>query len=494
MATDRITRRGFVGAVGVTAGSAALLGAAGASAAVGANDKVRLGLIGAGSRGNQLLDTFLDRTTEVDVVAVADVDDQHAAETAEQDQEEARQRRRRPSRDYRAMLDDKDIDAVVIATPDHWHALPAIQAVLAGKDVYVEKPVGHNVAEGQAMIRAARKYEQDHGRRHPAAVVVALPEGRRGRPLGQARQGLLGPDLELREHQPGRHGPVPRHRRRRRTSTTTAGSAPRPTRPFNPNRFHLLFRWFFDYAGGMMSDWGVHLNDIVLWALDAKAPKTVSATGGIFTTDDDRDTPDTLQVVYEFPGCTLTYSMRKGNGLKFNGHDYGILFCGTDGSLLLDRAGYEIIPDKVVLPYGIKLVHGDRPLRKIDLEGREGQGGRRPARARPELPRLPVEPRAADLRHRDRPPLDQHLPPRQHRLQARPQARLGRRRPRRSRTTPRPTPCSPASRARATSCPRSERVGWRSDGAPMKPAAGPILRRVGLLIEMACLAGGRHPA
>jgi predicted dehydrogenase len=154
---------------------------------------------------------------------------------------------------------------------------------------------------------------------------------------------------------------------------------PAPRRPFNPNRFHLLFRWFFDYAGGMMSDWGVHLNDIVLWALNAKGPKSVYTTGGIFTSDDDRDTPDTMQVVYEFPECTLTYSMRKGNGLKLNGRDYGILFCGTDGSLILDRNGYEVIPDKVVLPYGIKLVHGDRPLRQIDLKpetvtkGNDGQ-------------------------------------------------------------------------------------------------------------------------
>ncbi len=142
----------------------------------------------------------------------------------------------------------------------------------------------------------------------------------------------------------------------------------------------MLFRWYFDYAGGMMSDWGVHLNDIVLWALDAKAPTSVTASGGVFTSDDDRDTPDTLQVIYDFPGCTLTYSMRKGNGLPLNGHNYGILFCGTDGSLFLNRGGYEIIPDKVVLPYGIKSVKGDRPLRKIDLQadkvkGEDGQPG-----------------------------------------------------------------------------------------------------------------------
>ena len=118
-----------------------------------------------------------------------------------------------------------------------------------------------------------------------------------------------------------------------------------------------------------MSDWGVHHNDIALWALDAKGPQAVTSTGGIVTTDDNRDTPDTLQVVYDFPGCTLTYSMRKGNGLEFNGHGYGILFCGTDGSLMLDRSGHEIIPDKVVLPYGIRLVQGARPIRKIGLSG-----------------------------------------------------------------------------------------------------------------------------
>jgi predicted dehydrogenase len=150
------------------------------------------------------------------------------------------------------------------------------------------------------------------------------------------------------------------------------GSA--PVRPFNPTRFHLLFRWYFDYAGGMMSDWGVHLNDIVVWALGSKGPKSVYTTGGIFTTDDDRDTPDTMQVVYEFPECTLTYSMRKGNGLKFNDHKYGILFCGTDGSLMLDREGYEVIPDKVELPYGIKLALGDRSIRKIDLAGSKMKG------------------------------------------------------------------------------------------------------------------------
>jgi len=359
-----VTRRSFGGAV-AAASTGAILAAPALARDGSAAERVRLGIIGAGSRGNQLLDSFLP-LKEVEVVAVADVDDHHAGETAERIKK-AKGNDPSVARDYRAMLDRKDLDGVIIATPDHWHALPAIHAVLAGKDVYVEKPVGHNVAEGQAMIKAARKTRrimavgtQQRSSSHFQKAVEIVRSGKLGKvfwvqtwnfenisPVGMGKY----PDSEPPAHVDYDRwlGPAPKH-------------------AFNPNRFHLLFRWFFDYAGGMMSDWGVHLNDIVLWALDSKGPQTVYASGGIRTTEDDRDTPDTLQVVYEFPACTLTYSMRKGNGLKFNRHDYGILFCGTDGSLILDRAGFEVIPDHVVLPYGIKLAHGGRTLRKINLK------------------------------------------------------------------------------------------------------------------------------
>ena len=361
MGTNQFSRREFAGVVG---GAAVLMGAP-AIGAIGANDKVRMAIIGAGSRGNQLLDSFLPQK-DVDLVAVCDVDDQQAGKTAERIEKHSG---KKPGtcRDYRGILDDKNVDAVIIATPDHWHAIPAIQAVMAGKDVYVEKPVGHNIAEGQAMIRAARKCNkimavgtQQRSSKNFQTAVEAVKSGKIGKvfwiqtwnfenisPIGMGRY----PDTDAPSY-----------------VDYDRWLGPAPARRFNLNRFHLLFRWWFDYAGGMMSDWGVHLNDIALWALDAKGPKTVSSTGGIFTTDDGRDTPDTLQVVYEFPGCTLTYSMRKGNGYKFNGHDYGILFCGTDGSLLLDRSGFEIIPDKVIEPYGIRLVHGTMPLRAIALQ------------------------------------------------------------------------------------------------------------------------------
>ena len=366
MADDRITRRGFVGTVGATAGAAAVLGATRpAPAAIGANDRIRLGIIGAGGRGKDLMNTFL-AAPEVDFVAVADVDDRHAAEAADK-VEGARKARPWTGRDYRELLDRKDVDAVVIATPDHWHAHPTIHACQAGKDVYCEKPVAHNVAEGQAMLKAARKYDkvvaigtQQRSATNFQQAVDIVKSGKIGKvfwvqtwnfenisPLG------MGPDPE---------GEAPSYVDYDRW----LGAAPK--RPFTVNRFHFLFRWYFDYAGGMMSDWGVHLNDIVLWALDAPGPKSVSASGGVLTTEDDRDTPDTLQVVYDFPGCVLTYSMRKGNGLPFNQHGYGILFCGTDGSLMLDRSGYEVIPDTIAEPYGIRLAKGPQTVRKIDLK------------------------------------------------------------------------------------------------------------------------------
>jgi predicted dehydrogenase len=364
MSADNMSRRGFVSTVGLTA-SAAALNAASSSRAVGPNDKIRLAMIGSGSRGNQLLGPFME-LPEFDFVAIADVDDKHAAETAER-VKQTRGHSVKTTRDYRTLLDSKEIDAVVIATPDHWHAIPAIHACQAGKDVYCEKPVGCSVAEGQAMIKAARKHQrvmavgtQQRSSENFQKAVETVRSGKLGKifwvqtwnyenisPVGMGRY----PD-----------GEAPAH------LDYDRWLGPAPKRAYNPNRSHLLFRWYFDYAGGMMSDWGVHLNDIALWALDQKGPQAVSAAGGIFTTDDDRDTPDTLQVVYDFPGCTLSYSMRKGNGYKFNGHEYGVLFCGTEGTLLLDRSGHEVVPDKVILPYGIKLVHGDRPVRQISLE------------------------------------------------------------------------------------------------------------------------------
>ena len=290
MSNDSITRRGFVGAVAATTAASTLTASARASASPAA-DKVRFAIIGAGSRGNQLLDVYLKRD-DCEFLYVIDVDDKHANDTAERIGK-AQGKKPETARDYRKALDDKNVDAVVIATPDHWHALPTIHACMAGKDVYCEKPLAHNVAEGQAMVKAARKFKrvvavgtQQRSSENFQKAVEAVRSGKLGKvfwvqtwnfenisPVGMGRYPDSNPPEGLDYDR--WLGPAPQH-------------------AYNPNRCHLLFRWFFDYAGGMMSDWGVHLNDIVLWALDQKGPKAVSAAGGIFTTDDDRDTPDTL--------------------------------------------------------------------------------------------------------------------------------------------------------------------------------------------------------
>ena len=208
----------------------------GCRSAASANEKIRLALIGAGSRGNQLLDSFLPEK-DVEIIAVADVDDHHAGETAER-VKKAKGNVPHIARDYRAMLERKDLDGVIIATPDHWHALPAIHAVLAGKDVYVEKPVAHNVAEGQAMIKAARKTNkimavgtQQRSSSHFQKAVEIVRSGKLGKvfwvqtwnfenisPAGMGRY----PDGEAPSYVDYDRwlGPAPQH-------------------AFNPNRFHL---------------------------------------------------------------------------------------------------------------------------------------------------------------------------------------------------------------------------------------------------------------
>ncbi|CAN5907548.1 Gfo/Idh/MocA family oxidoreductase [soil metagenome] len=372
MTGKQITRRGFVGAVGTVAGAATLgvgvrASASASASAVSPQERVRLGLIGAGSRGNQLLTDFL-RREEVEFVAVADVDDNHAGQTAERIAKEKGGQRPDTMRDYRQMLDRDELDAVVIGTPDHWHAHPTIHACQAGKDVYVEKPLAHNVAEGRAMVNAARKY----GRVVQVGTQQRSSENFR-KAAEAVRSGKIGKvhwvqTWNFENISPLGMGPVentepPPH------VDYDMWLGPAAKVPFNVHRFHLLFRWYFDYAGGMMSDWGVHLNDIVLWALDVKGPSAVATTGGIWTVKDDRDTPDTMQVVYQFPDdCVLTYSMRKGNGYPLDGKGYGIQFHGTDGTLFLDRAGHRIIPDRLAEPYGIQSVKGKMETRTIDLE------------------------------------------------------------------------------------------------------------------------------
>jgi predicted dehydrogenase len=311
------------------------------AATVGANDKIRLGVIGSGGRGRDVLGVFLSNA-EVDCPVICDVDDAMAAQGA---QLVEKQRGHKPDtvKDFRRVLDRKDVDAVLVATPDHWHALPTVYGCQAGKDVYVEKPLATSIDEGRAMLEASKQHKrvvqmgtQWRSGQHWKDVAEFIQSGKLGK-VGLARAWAYHDWL-------GNIGNPP-------DSAPPPGVdydlwlGPAPKRPFNPSRFHFNFRWFWDYAGGLMTDWGVHQINIILWAMGMAHPKTVSATGGKYVLTDNSETPDTQVAVYEFPTYTMIWEHKVGIGVGLNGRPWGISFSGSEGTLILTDGGWEIVPE-----------------------------------------------------------------------------------------------------------------------------------------------------
>jgi predicted dehydrogenase len=311
-----------------------------ASRVVGANDRVRLGLIGCGGRG-RYVGGFMKEAPGAEFVAVADVYEpftERAREWAGGGAERYK--------DFRRLLERKDVDAVLIATPDHWHVPAAVLACQAGKDVYVEKPVTHNVREGRKIIEAARR----GGR-----IVQA----------GMVRSGELGEVRFVRvwnymSRFPEGLGRVP-------DSEPPAGldwdfyCGPAPMRPFNAKRFGPTFRQFWDYSGGMITDYGTHRFDTVHQIMGVDTPLTVSASGGRFSMKDASEMPDTLQATYEYPGFIMSYETSDLNahglggrtpGMKYynargaEDRPHGEAYYGTNGALFADRIGFEIYPER----------------------------------------------------------------------------------------------------------------------------------------------------
>jgi predicted dehydrogenase len=247
-------------------------------------------------------------------------------------------------RDYRKLLDEKDVDVVVIGTPDHWHCLITVAALAANKHVYVEKPLANSIVEANAMLAAARKSNR----------LVQVGQWQRSGPhyeqaLQIVRSGEIGKVrlVKVWAYQ-GWMKPVPVEP----DGTAPPGVdydlwlGPARKRPFNPNRFHFNFRWFWDYAGGLMTDWGVHEIDIALYGMGARAPKSVVASGGkLAYPDDASETPDTLQAIFEYDG----YNMLWEHGTGIDGGNYGrtegIAFIGNNATVVVDRGGFELRPE-----------------------------------------------------------------------------------------------------------------------------------------------------
>jgi len=307
--------------------------------AVAAGEKVRVGLIGCGGMGRGDLATFF-LNPEVDCPVLCDVDEKQIAEALKLVKEK---RGVTPDtvKDFRRVLERKDIDAVIVATPDHWHALPTVMACQAGKDVYVEKPLALTIAEGRAMIEAAQRHQRicQMGAQRPSSpsygqAVDFVKSGKLG------KVGLVRAWAYLDWIQPiGNPADSP----------APAGVdyemwlGPAPQRSFNPNRFHFNFRWFWDYAGGLMTDWGVHLIQVLLWAMGPEPPKSVMSSGGKYVLQDNSETPDTQITVYEFPTYTLVWEHKVGVGLGLYNRPWGMSFTGTEGTLIINDSGWEIL-------------------------------------------------------------------------------------------------------------------------------------------------------
>ena len=309
------------------------------------SDQLNIGAVGIKGMGWANVTAAL-KVPGVNLVAICDVDqsviDQRLLDLAKLNVDASKVK---VYHNYKALLDQKDIDAVIIGTPDHWHALIMTDACAAGKDVYVEKPVGNSIGECNSMIAAQQKYNRvvqagqwQRSQQHFKDAVDFVQSGQ----LGNIRtvkvwcyQGWMKP------------GPVVPD------SAPPAGVdfaqwlGPAPKRSFNASRFHFNFRWFWDYAGGLMTDWGVHLLDYGLLGMKAGVPKSIAALGGRFAYPDLlEETPDTLTTLYEFDNFNLVWDSAMGIDNGSYGRDHGIAYIGNNGTLILNRGGWEVIEEK----------------------------------------------------------------------------------------------------------------------------------------------------
>lgn len=307
-------------------------------------EKVNVALVGCRSQGFSNLKSFLRSENNVECVALCDVD-KHILEEKAAEVEKMTQKKPIVYADFRELLDNPDIDAVIIGTPDHWHAIIMMSALQAGKHVYVEKPMAHSIAECDAMVAMAEKY--------PNLVVQVGMWQRSSKHWFEAsdivKSGKLG-DVHLVKAwvYKGYDTPYP---------VMPDGDAPdyvdydmwlgpAPKRPFNLNRFHYNHRWWWDYAGGAMTDWGVHLLDFALYGMDAGNPQTISPGGGIYYNNPEAmDTPDIQQALYGYPDKTIVWECGLNPGIGPYGKQHGVAFIGEKGTLVVDRQGYQVIPD-----------------------------------------------------------------------------------------------------------------------------------------------------
>ncbi len=316
---------------------AALSAVTAAGAADKPNEKIVMAVLGVNGRGRGLLQGFSSRD-DVEIAALCDPDE-NAANRALKVVSSKQKRTPKVVQDLRRIFDDRDIHAVAIATPDHWHALATIWACQAGKHVYVEKPVSHNLIEGRRMVEAARKYDR---------VVQVGTQRRSGAHFQSAaefvRSGKLGKVPFVRTWIAG-HRKTIGHKA---DAAVPAGVdydlwlGPAPKRPFNPNRFHYNWHWNWDYGTGELGNNGIHMLDVARMVLGLDAPRAISCGGGKLFYDDDQQTPDTQVAVFDFPGTTVVWEHRIWSKTGAEGEPSGVILYGEKGTLVFDKKGWHV--------------------------------------------------------------------------------------------------------------------------------------------------------
>lgn len=332
-----VSRRAFLN----TAAAGIALAAFGtrASASPAPSDQVVFGLIGVGGMGTSRLRELL-RHPDVRIAAICDVDRRHL-EKALAFVEQERGERPEGFGDFRRLLARRDIDAVTVVTPDHWHAIPTVRAFEAGKDVFVEKPLSYTVAEGRAMADASLRYKRVtqmgnhiHNDRPTYRRVVEL-----------VRSGALGRITHV--HCWKTFDGRPLERRQPEAAPAELDYdfwlGPAPRRPYHPLRSHFTYRHFWDYSGGTFIDFWCHIVDVAVWALDLPAPKSVVSVGGRFFVADETETPDTVEAVLEYPSLMMTFSLRPAPppGLEHLG-GIGCAFEGSEATLVANYDHHEV--------------------------------------------------------------------------------------------------------------------------------------------------------
>jgi predicted dehydrogenase len=313
------------------AGGALSLGVA------GANEKVVLGVMGANGRGNDLAHSFV-ALPGVEVGYVCDVDERAVGKGLAA----VKDRQANPPKvvkDFRRILEDKAVDALVIATPDHWHGPATILACAAGKHVYVEKPASHNPREGELMVAAARKHRR----------VVQVGTQRRSMPavvegIEKLRAGAIGRVLFSRSWYNSTRGSIGRGKLVAAPPWLDYAlwQGPVPERPYRDNVVHYNWHWFWHWGTGELGNNGIHGLDLSRWGLGVDCPRRVTAGGGRYHFDDDQETPDTHVVTFDFGDKAISWEGRSCQRHGYEGSMFGAAFYGDQGTLVIDGSGYKV--------------------------------------------------------------------------------------------------------------------------------------------------------